>query len=159
MFTSDDAASFSGSLKGRHTILKKKKNACVRVKFRDENLRVHNIYQANEPSALQVIGSRLLSVANRSANPNSKHQEVWFFWEGWGGGEQWGGTVTYYQAKHTLLWIVRHPGPTLGMNYWEMWNFNDAFLFSPPQHLKLLWRWKPEKLLTFTRQLSHFNSC
>lgn len=84
MFTSDDAASFSGSLKGRHTIFFLKKNACVRVKFSGENLRVHNIYQANEPSALQVIGSWLLSVANRSANPNSKHQEVWFFLGGLG---------------------------------------------------------------------------
>lgn len=45
-----------GSLEGRHTNLKR--IACVRVKFRVENLRVHNIYHANESSALQLQTER-----------------------------------------------------------------------------------------------------
>lgn len=49
---------FWGSLEGRHT--QTSKIACVRVKFRVEKLRVHNIDQANEPSALQTQTERYL---------------------------------------------------------------------------------------------------
>lgn len=47
-----------------------------------------------------IISSRMLRVANRIAN--SEHQKILFFVGGLGPSAV-AGTVTYYQAKHTLL--------------------------------------------------------